>query len=159
VGGQLVYGAVPDGFAGVVDASFGYRLPLGHGFLGALSFEAQGQAPAGIDLEGAHMRLSRISGGLTACVHWEIVYGCGVGQAGAWIGDVEAEISGSGFDLYSAVAGRLGFEIPVYNRFSLQLDGELGSILHHPALALNEQPRWVGIPLSGALGLRARALF
>src|SRR5262249_48778407 len=33
VGGQLAYGAVPDGFAGIVDAELGYRLPLGRGFV------------------------------------------------------------------------------------------------------------------------------
>jgi hypothetical protein len=154
MGGQLVYGAVPDAFAGTVDASVGYRLHLGGGFLGALSFEAQGQPPAGIELDGAHFSLSRVSGGLTPCVHWEIVYGCAVVQAGAWIGQVDAQVSGSGFDFYSAFAGRLGVEIPVYSRFSLHFHGELGSIVHHPALDLNERARWVGHPLYGALGTR-----
>jgi hypothetical protein len=132
---------------------------LGAGFLGDLSLEVQGQPPAGIELDGVHYRLSRVSGGLTPCVHWEIVYGCAVLQAGAWIGDVDAQIPGSGVDLYLAPAGRLGVEIPVYDRFSLQFQGELGSILHHPTLDLNERPRWVGNQVVGALGLRALALF
>jgi hypothetical protein len=96
------------------------------------------------------------AGALVPCVHVRAVFGCGV----VAIGDLEATSVGtaspkSAQDLWAAAGGRLGVDLPLVERWSLRVYGELLGSLRRDTLSIDGTLAYRYSPASGGAGVVA----
>lgn len=126
---------------------------------GELRYSPPASADA-VDVPGAKVSTSRLTGGLVPCGHVKVFFGCALVQAGAMFGSssgVLMPVSASS----PIVAGgaRIGLDLPIAGRFSVRASADLLGEGILGVLRLNERPQWAQSAFRAAIGAGVFAEF
>ena len=112
---------------------------------------AAGQVP-GLR-ESERVGTSRLLATLAPCAHWWKLYGCAVGELGQLRGRGEGVALAPQFaNVYSAVGGRLGVEVPFAPHLGFRISGEILGTVTPKVIRVDEQPGWTTPTASGGFG-------
>jgi hypothetical protein len=158
LGSTVGFGAAPRPAAGVT-ADVGFRWKVDAAPLEGVSLTlgVRWDPPAAAHVPGLRVGegvgTSRLLATLAPCVHWWKLYGCAVGELGQLRGRGEGVALAPQFaNVYSAVGGRLGVEVPFAPHLGFRISGEILGTVTPIEIPVSERPGWSTPTASGGFG-------
>jgi hypothetical protein len=124
------------------------------------ALEGRAQPPAQAEGEdGSGLIVSRYAGAALVCFHEGPWFGCGAGEIGALVLRRDIAQSDSVAATTTAIGGRAGVEVPLSDRFSLQLRADVLLTVTPASLPAGRSAAWAMPAVSGLLGAGVSARF